>query len=164
MKKIIVTSLLLIFIILGFYLIENNTPRIDINDSDYYSQLFFEEGSEQFKKALNFLLLTEEKIKKQDIKFFLYEKDNRRELHASLSGNDGNCNIHARELFSNQELFQNVAFVGSLLDIANNSETHSCSGNPCSSCRFTRSGGSISGCSCRNLGGHCNHTVTVDIQ
>lgn len=41
---------------------------------------------------------------------------------------------------------------------------HNCTGASCSSCSFTRSGGSLSkitGCQCNTAGGACNHTVSA---
>lgn len=166
MKKIIVVGFVITLIIVGFILIKNNTLESVTNDSDYYTELIFKEGSEQFIMAANFLMLNEEKLLNQEVKFFLYEKDNRKELHAKIKASDGNCNIHAREIIEKEDIFQNASFDEPFSDIGLNSESHSCTGNPCSSCRFTRKGGSITGCKCSGGWGvnKCNHTVTANQQ
>jgi len=165
MKKIIVFGIVLTLIIIGFILIKNNIFESVTNDSDYYTELIFDEGSEEFKMAASFLMLSDEKLKNQEVKFFLYEKDKRKELHAKINGSDGNCNIYAREIIEKQDIFQNVSFDESTsFNIGLNSETHSCSGADCTSCRFKRKNGNIIGCSCNDWLGLCNHTVTANEQ
>lgn len=43
---------------------------------------------------------------------------------------------------------------------------HTCTGAPCSSCKFIRGGGwlglGITGCACNGDGGECNHSITSD--
>lgn len=39
--------------------------------------------------------------------------------------------------------------------------TASCSGDPCSACRFVETNGVVTGCKCADAAGKCNHTITT---
>lgn len=104
-------------------------------------------------------------------KYNFYEFNYRgiKELHVETISSDGNCEIKAiglSKIVSNEDPsvnFNNVLLQEPVNEIEEEiGEVNSCSGDPCSSCRFTRSifNGEINGCKCRNLGGHCNHTVS----
>lgn len=86
------------------------------------------------------------------------------ELHAIIKDEFENCSsIHARELTSEISVFQQISFND---DADNQSVRHTCSGQDCSSCRFTRGiiSGKIIGCRCRTGFGKCNHTIsTVEV-
>ena len=65
----------------------------------------------------------------------------------------GNCRAWAMELTTSNKLLLPQSPLGG-------QQIHSCSGDPCSSCSFTRdSSGGITGCKCGGSG-KCNHTIT----
>ena len=72
---------------------------------------------------------------------------------------EGNCVTTAFRLVQTAE-----GLVGPLGDgqAFSSGDTHSCKGQGCSKCVFTRTGGEIDGCDCERgpAGGWCDHTVT----
>jgi len=163
MKKIIFVLIgILGIVFFSMILFSNEKEEFEWDDTDYYTELNLKVGSDAFKEATSLLFLTDDMIQGKEVNFYLYEKDNRTEIHAIINGDGDNCSIHAREIELNQGMFQSVSYGGINL----NSTTHTCTGDPCSSCRFRRNWftGTINGCGCNNIGGHCNHSISTEVD
>lgn len=155
MKKTLIIVFVLLLIVIGTLFHRGNSHDSEWDDADFYTELNYKSGSEEFARAADFLQITNEMLEDKEIHFYLYEKDSQTELHAIIESSHENCSsIHARELLTLKDIFRNI----SLNSYNAQSVTHTCTGADCSSCRFTRDENEeINGCDCYVFFGRCNY-------
>lgn len=145
----------------------NLNQKLNDYEGDLYTPLAHDPGSLEYYSTLEAFKIEDSILDEYEFTFYRLENKNI-ELHAVGYNSSGNCYISAMiyPAVGNDSgsIFKTAAYQGSDFEYDEEDALgkHSCSGDPCSRCRFVRSvwDNQIIGCRCANSGGHCNHTLS----